>query len=363
MAAATQLNPELAQAVADAQVLVSYASEAPALDLDEKIVATLTEAARLLQQGQLTHQQETTFWKALSDLSRAIAPVTIFSLRATMDAYTPESGKVLGFDIGRRSKARWAVYVYTLGLSLTLAVLLVCQVYWIFGNWVVNDIQKQKKEITEIETKLRNLRLAVPAQKPPAKPVSQNAEDLELNILRTHLRTNQLQLDTSYNLLSSWSAYWANSMRVAQFCDQGGSDGDMGRVAACRNIAHYQSSLVVLDVFQRYVLPLLYGLLGCCVYILRTLSAEIRQRTYSEASNIGFRIRLYLGTLGGMVVAWFVTPESADGLFKSLSPLALAFLAGYSIELVFTALDRLISAFTKPSTESNTANPAHRPLA
>jgi hypothetical protein len=59
-----------------------------------------------------------------------------------------------------------------------------------------------------------------------------------------------------------------------------------------------------------------------------------------------------LGMLGGMVVAWFVAPTAADGLFKSLSPFALAFLAGYSIELVFAAMDRFIAAFTKPEAKS-----------
>jgi hypothetical protein len=32
----------------------------------------------------------------------------------------------------------------------------------------------------------------------------------------------------------------------------------------------------------------------------------------------------------------------------SLSPLALSFLSGYSIELLFSAMDRLISTFTAP---------------
>jgi len=37
---------------------------------------------------------------------------------------------------------------------------------------------------------------------------------------------------------------------------------------------------------------------------------------------------------------------AADGLFRTLSPFALAFLAGYSVELLFAAMDRLIAAFT-----------------
>ena len=113
------------------------------------------------------------------------------------------------------------------------------------------------------------------------------------------------------------------------------------------NIARESSTKVVLSVLHRYILPLLYGLLGASVYILRTLSSQIRARTYSEASNIDFRIRLYLGTLGGMVSAWFINPEVAGGLVKSLSPYAIAFLAGYSVELLFAVMDKVIGAFSK----------------
>ena len=102
----------------------------------------------------------------------------------------------------------------------------------------------------------------------------------------------------------------------------------------------------MLDVLQRYILPLIYGLLGSCVWILRTLTTAIRERTFTEASNIEFRIRLSLGMLGGMVFAWFITPDIADGLFKSLSPFALAFLAGYSVDLLFAVMDRFLAAFT-----------------
>ncbi|WP_395011407.1 hypothetical protein [Undibacterium sp.] len=82
------------------------------------------------------------------------------------------------------------------------------------------------------------------------------------------------------------------------------------------------------------------------MYVLRTLSFEISTCIYTEASNIGFRIRLSLGTLGGMVFAWFVIPEKNDNVLQSLSPFALAFLAGYSVEILFAAMDRFLVAFT-----------------
>lgn len=361
-------NPELPQAVNDAQTLISYMAEA-GLELDPATIRVVVETGTHLHAAaDLTDDQEVAFWQAFNQLCRAVGPVSLSSLRATMDSYSP-THKVLGFDIGNRSKARSAVYKYTIGLTLTLVILLVMQVYWLFGNWIVSDIQRQRKEVAEADVKFRAYRKEQAAQAATAKPApaktAEAQDDPELEGLRNQVRYNQLQLDASYRMLKEWAKYWEDTTGVEQVCRQTAAveaaeqkaaadpktaRRDARRATSCENIARYQAVLVVLEALQRYALPLLYGLLGCCVYVLRTLSAEIRARTYTEASNIGFRIRLYLGTLGGMIVAWFVTPDTAEGLFKTLSPLAVAFLAGYSIELVFTAMDRIINAFTnKPA--------------
>ena len=51
--------------------------------------------------------------------------------------------------------------------------------------------------------------------------------------------------------------------------------------------------------------------------------------------------------LAGFSVGWLLRVD--EGViptgFAANSPLALAFVAGYSLELVFTAMDRLIGAF------------------
>jgi hypothetical protein len=45
-----------------------------------------------------------------------------------------------------------------------------------------------------------------------------------------------------------------------------------------------------------------------------------------------------------MITGWLLKPEMGD---MNLSPMALAFLAGYSIEVMFTLLDRLIDGIRK----------------
>jgi hypothetical protein len=105
------------------------------------------------------------------------------------------------------------------------------------------------------------------------------------------------------------------------------------------------NSKSALAVFNQYVLPLLYGLLGALAYILRTLSSEIQNVTFTRGSEIRYSLRWPLGMLGGVTVGLFFDPADLTGL-AAITPLGLAFLAGYGVELLFAGLDRMVSAFT-----------------
>jgi hypothetical protein len=98
--------------------------------------------------------------------------------------------------------------------------------------------------------------------------------------------------------------------------------------------------------------PLLYGLLGAAAYVMRSLSKEISDVTFSNVSNVRFVLRLVLGMLSGISVGLILTPDTPPSTLSAVTPLALAFLAGYSVELLFSAMDRLISAFSSEGTRS-----------
>lgn len=120
------------------------------------------------------------------------------------------------------------------------------------------------------------------------------------------------------------------------------------------------SSKSMVAVLNQYLLPLLYGLLGSLAYILRTLSTEIQQVTFTGASRTRYSLRWPLGMLGGVTVGLFFDPSKMPS-FESLTPLAIAFLAGYGVEVLFTGLDRLVSAFTGGAGAAPAANPRLTP--
>jgi hypothetical protein len=110
----------------------------------------------------------------------------------------------------------------------------------------------------------------------------------------------------------------------------------------------------VLNIVQTYVLPPLYGWVGAMAYVLRRLISEINARTYQENSNTSYNLRIYLGILAGLAIGWFLAPDTttSGNVLHVLSPLALAFLAGYSVELLFSAMDKLLEAFSTKSPAS-----------
>lgn len=344
---ASQKNPCLAEALQDVQLLLAFASQ-NGKDVDAAVVKTIVEAGSRLADGGLEEEEEVAFWDAYNKLAKKVAPVSVTSLKATLDSLAGRGNTVLfGVRIGGSSLARKAVVFYTFIAVVTLLLILLFQVYWLFGTSITTDIQKTRKEAADVELKLRTLQRAsaqpIDKKLPPTE--GRKAEDPDILPLKVQAKNLSLRKETGYELLKLWSTPWKGFVpKLAS-----STDDDPGASQAGEHIARFETALSMLEVLQRYILPLLYGLLGTCVWILRTLTIEIRERTYSEASNIGFQIRLYLGTLGGMVFAWFITPETADGLFKSLSPFALAFLAGYSVELLFAVMDRFLAAFTSKS--------------
>lgn len=97
------------------------------------------------------------------------------------------------------------------------------------------------------------------------------------------------------------------------------------------------------------ILPILYALLGTCAYLLRSFEDQMSSRTFiPSAANSA---RFLIAAIGGTVIGLF-------GNFSqqaSVSPLAVAFLVGYAVEVFFAFLEGLIKAFTKSAPASHPA--------
>ena len=107
------------------------------------------------------------------------------------------------------------------------------------------------------------------------------------------------------------------------------------------------------------ILPMLYALLGTCAYLLRSFSQEMRTRTFIPSHSDS--ARFLIAAIAGGVVGLFNNFTVTEG--ASVPPLALAFVAGYAVEVFFTFLEGFVQAFTKSKDTSNTGAPTRPPAA
>jgi len=103
-----------------------------------------------------------------------------------------------------------------------------------------------------------------------------------------------------------------------------------------------------INLLVTWLLPGLYGLLGACVYLLRDMVINRHERAAADRSvlnSLSLVLRIAVGGLAGIVIGWFWVP-GAVGAGPSVPeisaiPFGMAFLAGFSIETLFSILDRL----------------------
>ncbi|HED40701.1 MAG TPA: hypothetical protein ENJ13_09770 [Chromatiales bacterium] len=102
--------------------------------------------------------------------------------------------------------------------------------------------------------------------------------------------------------------------------------------------------------------PFMYGAFGASVFLLRQAETQLRERTFDPRRLPEFRNRLVLGTLsGGVIVLLYSSGGIAETDIK-ITEAALGFIGGYSIDLLFSLLDRIVNAL-KP-TEKTATYPA-----
>jgi hypothetical protein len=92
------------------------------------------------------------------------------------------------------------------------------------------------------------------------------------------------------------------------------------------------------------LLPVLYSLLGACACLLRCFEEEVKNKTFTPSSR-ATSARLLVAVIGGTVVGLFGNFSFTQG--ASISPLAIAFLVGYAVDVFFSFLESLLQVFTK----------------
>ena len=126
-------------------------------------------------------------------------------------------------------------------------------------------------------------------------------------------------------------------------------DAFPGRYNAAFNLLDKRRILQsMMSLLGASILPMLYGLFGASVYLLRALLPNQDTLAIGEQTTVDVILRLGLGTVAGLTVGWFNLTSNVAEL--TTTPFAVAFLAGFSLDLVFSFLTRLVDAFSVSGT-------------
>ncbi|SIQ35787.1 hypothetical protein SAMN05880590_103287 [Rhizobium sp. RU35A] len=99
-----------------------------------------------------------------------------------------------------------------------------------------------------------------------------------------------------------------------------------------------------------HMVNIIVGLLGACAYILRSILTRLASQTFVLREEAGYYLRMNLGMTLGLIM-----PQIAGATGSAVSGFVIAFLAGYAVEPMFTALDTLVTtlrdAVARPSAQ------------
>jgi hypothetical protein len=132
------------------------------------------------------------------------------------------------------------------------------------------------------------------------------------------------------------------------------------RIAVYQGIRYFAQSVqgyvaTIYGAFSACVLPVLYALLGACAYLLRLFEEQLRTRTLTQTD--GHVAHFVVAAISGAVIGLFSNLNFGQG--ASLSPLAVAFLVGYAVDVFFSFLEGMIQSVSKTRGE-RTAQAASR---
>jgi hypothetical protein len=341
---------QLKRALEEAMLILAYTSER-GIAVETAVAQTIVRAKYLEKEDKWAAADESEFWVAYNQISQVIRPVTIESIRATFDTLQEPNWfyRLLGLKNRRvTSQAQKAVRRYTwMGLTW-LVLMLTVQIYSLIGSTLMNNLASTDQKMQAVEKEIADLTTL--GQGNPNAILLATQKQTTLDALGANLQN-------SAELLASWQKpinalilkdkyYSLDTLRSREKVAENGviNQDRVDIINRIKQVGQYPILIISL-----YVLPLLYGLLGAYAFVLRTLNEDIKTMVYSSDSDIKYVLRIHLGALAGLAVGLFFVPEDTTTavLPISLSPLALAFLAGYSVEFFFSAMDRFITGLAQ----------------
>lgn len=339
------------------QLMLQYVAS-KGIKTSPEIMNTLTYSKEKIEAGKkLKAKEEAKFWTAYSELSAQIQPVTVKSLKCIREEFGVYSG------IFKKKKISYAERIQGFyrrtGIGVLILVLFT-QVFWLWQNYLLKEANENSKKLKIAYSTLHTLKNY--GTKDTEKEYQVTVEKMELEKKLSIQKKNLISYTSPISVICypfqllglNWCGIKEepsdqNKERKADNLDNPESSAEYKELFDEEYIKNVQELTFSVEILTLYLLPLAYGLLGSCTYILRVIALEIERQIYVREHDIQYALRTLLGTFAGFVIGWFISSDAeiSTGFSPTkLSPFAIAFLAGYSVELLFTVLDKIVAVYS-----------------
>ncbi len=347
------VSKALANALNNSELLLVHSTEY-GLDIEKEHIKVLTDAKEAYENEQWTKEVEIEFWMVYKQLSKLIYPVTIDSLNAAQETEIREPTRLQKlFKIERKQTvARRSVKFHTIFAVSTMFIMLFIHIYFSIGTIRLNRVQKCNERISQIDLRYDELMLitGTDMQNPSA--------EIERTRLENELYEINDEKKSNIKLLDEWLQIFKRTFLLNKKEEEKYNHDELEDEftpmlpgeqmnSTIETIQEAQNYALILGL---YILPLFFGLLGAIAFVLRDLVLQTKKMIFSKESNLNYTLRLILGTLAGLAVGLFwsdIQQQQSFMMITSLSPLIVAFLAGLSVEYVFSGIEQVISNFIK----------------
>jgi hypothetical protein len=332
--------------VRDAMTLLDFAA-ANGRKVDNGVRTSIVAVQNAVDDGTLTMAQEQEFLASYEGLTSVLAPITCETLTASHTILPTWSQIRSGAGLRHFSLGRFANAIIFIAVLIGTGISLS---YYSQGAAAIKryealpDLIAKSLAATDTAANMNRASLifeygALPARltRWAAMPCEPDADFLFKFFLCS-------ELDRKPRSDIKRTAVKSNAVLI-QPTELTTADTDLRDLTESYN--GFEAATTVANRLNDVYLPLLLGWLGAQAFILRRMSKEISDRTFAPGSAFGHIARVGLGALAGLASVWLLSAQAVGGAqWANLPVWALAFVAGYGIELVFAFMDRIINAFT-----------------
>jgi len=353
-------------ALGESGPLLRFAAE-QIKDLNPDFSRTIAEARDAAEKNEWTPQTSQSFWDAFNKLCDLIRPTTMADIAAAHRNFD-KPWPIRTWSPSKISLAQRSSNRYLAALIVALVIILPIQLF----AWASTNLSKKIDELIAADrVKLAQLvedygrlnssiaskkqsdvvyYIPDPDDNKEAFRIARNAIALNSDVDRIAYQLSVLATASSFLMTRAYiPIYPATSETWWSLLYEDAA----ARFNVIQGIARdiQEGASLLTGLFVSFVLPILFGTIGAIAYVARAISDQIARTTFSTNTPTRHIMRVALGSLAGAVVGLF------SGLTSqlSLSPLAIAFLAGYGVEALFSMFDGLVDKFRQERTTASAA--------